>query len=46
LLRTTALSITVIAEQSGFSASNEFARAFRAAKRKSPSQFRKETKLA
>lgn len=46
LLRTTALSITIIAEQCGFSASNEFARAFRAAERKSPSEYRKESKLA
>ncbi len=41
LLRTTELSITLIAEQCGFSASNEFARAFRAVERKSPSAYRK-----
>jgi LacI family transcriptional regulator len=44
LLRTTELSITLIAEQCGFSASNEFARAFRAVERKSPSAYRKESK--
>ncbi len=44
LLRTTHLSITSIAEQCGFSASNEFARAFRVAERKSPSEYRKESK--
>jgi AraC family L-rhamnose operon transcriptional activator RhaR/AraC family L-rhamnose operon regulatory protein RhaS len=41
LLRTTELSITLIAEQCGFSASNEFARAFRAFDGKSPSAYRR-----
>jgi LacI family transcriptional regulator len=45
LLRTTELSITLIAEQCGFSASNEFARAFRAVERKSPSAYRKEVRI-
>ena len=45
LLRTTELSITLIAEQCGFSASNEFARAFRAAERRSPSTYRKEARV-
>jgi LacI family transcriptional regulator len=45
LLRTTELSITLIAEQCGFSASNEFARAFRAMEKKSPSAYRKEVRI-
>jgi LacI family transcriptional regulator len=45
LLRTTELSITLIAEHAGFSASNEFARAFRAAERKSPSAYRKDSRV-
>jgi len=45
LLRTTELSITLIAEQCGFSASNEFARAFRAMETKSPSAYRKEVRI-
>jgi LacI family transcriptional regulator len=46
LLRTTELSVTLIAEQCGFSASNEFARAFRAAEGKSPSAYRKEDRFS
>jgi LacI family transcriptional regulator len=46
LLRTTELSITLIAEQCGFSASNEFARAFRAVERKSPSAYRKDVRTS
>jgi LacI family transcriptional regulator len=46
LLRTTELSVTLIAEQCGFSASNEFARAFRAVERKSPSAYRREARAS
>jgi LacI family transcriptional regulator len=46
LLRTTELSMTLIAEQCGFSASNEFARAFRIVERQSPSAYRKESKTS
>jgi LacI family transcriptional regulator len=46
LLRTTELSMTMIAEQCGFSASNEFARAFRVLEGRSPSQYRRQSKLA
>lgn len=42
LLATTRLSITLVAEQSGFGSSSDFARAFRAAQGISPSDYRKQ----